>query len=453
MSQLRRSTSRLVGMRKVGWRRSEVTVDYPDGAILHFDADIDAYAEQTGGPHAFNHAVLSPQYQRGADGSYANVGARPAVDTFDSKKWLRSCGAVQNLLTNSIFDGAVSGTPGTAPTGWTNRLSGGAPSTVFNGVSATYIGNGGYITDYLTFSASANTTYLFAADIFFDGVVSINRAINIANPPSGAAVSFLVDDVEVALDTVPAAGFRRAAAKIVIGATSGSPQARIGCGVNTANTTGQVTISNPQLTATSYPRPYVPTTAAGPVTQPASNATTTNGMWFSLPDGSPLWQALTGSPLTLATRVRMGVGSGDLLGNGSTQKILAINETGQQFYYFRGDVSTESKSKPISSTPDLVVWAEKSGTWQRNAIIYRVVQVSSTGLRFRAGYMIEGVHTTMQWSHTGDESTWPAFDGSFNPSTLYRLTLGYNNAYPMWFNKITAWKEQVSDARILEAMA
>jgi len=38
-------------------------------------------------------------------------------------------------------------------------------------------------------------------------------------------------------------------------------------------------------------------------------------------------------------------------------------------------------------------------------------------------------------------------------STLYRLMLGYNNAYPMWFNKITAWKEQVSDARILEAMA
>ena len=61
--------------------------------------------------------------------------------------------------------------------------------------------------------------------------------------------------------------------------------------------------------------------------------------------------------------------------------------------------------------------------------------------------MIEGTHTTIQWG------SWANYDGSFNPSSLYRLMLGYNNPYPMWFNKIAVWKEQVSDARILEALS
>ena len=71
----------------------------PSGAVLHWDADIDAFSEQTGGVHTFEHSVLSPQYQRNADGSYSNVGAKPAVDVFGGEKWLRSCGAVTNLQT------------------------------------------------------------------------------------------------------------------------------------------------------------------------------------------------------------------------------------------------------------------------------------------------------------------------------------------------------------------
>ena len=84
--------------------------------------------------------------------------------------------------------------------------------------------------------------------------------------------------------------------------------------------------------------------------------------------------------------------------------------------------------------------------WPRNSIIRRITQVNTAGTEFRVGYMIEGTHTAIQWS------SWAAFDGGFGPSTLYRLMLGYNNAYPMWYNKITIWKEQVSDARILEAL-
>ena len=86
-------------------------------------------------------------------------------------------------------------------------------------------------------------------------------------------------------------------------------------------------------------------------------------------------------------------------------------------------------------------------TLTRGDVVRFFVQVNTAATQFRVGYMIEGTHTTIQWS------AWSAFDGSFNPSTLYRLMLGYNNAYPMWINKITAWKKQASDAEILEAMA
>lgn len=336
----------------VRWRAGKLA---PADTFLYFDADIDPYAEQTGGPHTFNHNVLGPQYQRNADGSYVNVGAKPAVDVFDGEKWLRSCGAVTNLF-------------------------------------------GGDTSQARSVSLTNGTVYTL--HVFGEGAVSC---------PYGTAT------VEAPL-------------KI------------------TATATASVTFTPTgatywMLTATAYPVPYVPPGA----TQPASNATTTNGVWFALPDGSPLWQALTGQPLTLATRVRMGVGSADLpqavFTNLSIVAADAFND------------SAQSALGRMEGTPQLVRAYDKtnssaiSTTWSRNFITRRITQVNTAGTQFRVGYMIEGTNTSIQWS------AWVNFDGSFNPSTLYRLMLGYNNAYPMWFNKITAWKKQATDAEILEAMA
>lgn len=191
------------------------------------------------------------------------------------------------------------------------------------------------------------------------------------------------------------------------------------------------------LTSTAYPVPYVPPG----VTQPASNATTTNGCWFILSDGSPMWKALTGEPLTLATRVRMGVGSADLPNNSNLSIVSCAG------------VDSISTAR-IDSVGNAVVHRSYDGatninrtaSWPRNSIIDRVTQVNTAGTHFRIGYMIEGTNTTIQWS------SWQVYDGSFNPSTLYHLMLGYNNPYPMWFNKIAVWNKQVDDAAILEAL-
>jgi hypothetical protein len=137
----------------------------------------------------------------------------------------------------------------------------------------------------------------------------------------------------------------------------------------------------------------------------------------------------------------MGVGSGD----------LGVTDNGYSLVLSSSDtVNSEQRVK----APDYIILAKDGSlasiayqNWPRNSIILRVTQVNTAGTQFRVGYMIEGTHTTIQWS------AWVAYDGSFDPSTRYRLMLGYANPYPMWFNKIAVWKEEVSDARILEALS
>lgn len=202
------------------------------------------------------------------------------------------------------------------------------------------------------------------------------------------------------------------------------------------------------LSPTSYPVPYVPPG----VTQSASNATTSGGVWFTNTDGSELWKALTGSPFTLATRILMGVGSADVPLNA----ILHI--IGSQAHASNSEHQCYDNGagiKRVAAAKDGVTTAYSPGdTWPRNAVIQRFTQVNTAGTRFRVGYMIEGTNTTIQWSHPSENSTtWAVFDGSFNPSTLYRLMIGYSNPYPMGTNKIAVWKRQVSDAELLEVFS
>ena len=414
----------------------------PLGSILHWDADIDAFSEQTGGPHTFNHAVLSPQFQRNADGSYANVGAKPAVDVFGGKKWLRSCGSVQNLLPSGaeVFSSDkwhISRSSVIANDGYV-RLVGTTDNNSHYvrrlgvGISGTYNcqieARPGEIT-----RLGIGTNWLTKSGAVFDlvtGVVvfSLGSATQASIVPlengwwlCSVTLTFQSATNETYLDFLHVKG----TTEIFVG----SP-------------TEGFDIRNPQYTATPYSVPYVPPG----VTQPASNATTTNGSWFSLPDGSPLWQALTGSPLTLATRVMMGVGSGDLpLSSFNNHVVQCLNGNTSKISAFeKGETGNANPSVANDGTNPASAGLSE---WSRNSVILRVTQVNTAGTQFRVGYMIEGAHTAIQWS------SWANYDGSFNPSTLYRLLLGFNNVYPMWFSRITAWKKQCTDAEILEAMA
>ena len=384
----------------------------PEDAILYYDADEDPYAELTGGASDLNYSVLNPQYQLSADGTYINVGAKPAIDFINGSKWLRSCGAVTNLASTTVSkDASVNVTDG-----WYD-ISG----TIDAGDAVFVFYTGSLATD-----ASKPFTGFFICEFKPEDV--------------GKKIKYLIKR------SFGTYAFASGEHTIVSGLNALAPltfiQAADGYGVRLTiskeNDTGYATIVKPvgwMITQSAYPVPYVPPG----VTQPASNATTSGGVWFDNPLDSDLWKALDGQPLTLATRIKMGVGSGDLT---TTINILAEKIGGTLLY--SGDFGG---IKRIVQSYDGSNTANKASTWPENIILRQVVQVNTAGTQFRVGYMIEGTHTTIQWG------SWAAYDSSFNPSTLYRLMLGYNNPYYMGFNKIACWKRQVSDAELLEVFS
>lgn len=172
-----------------------------------------------------------------------------------------------------------------------------------------------------------------------------------------------------------------------------------------------------------------------------------------LTNGTALWsmqiisatiQRIKPSPMTLATRVMMGVGSGDYTNN-AVYNILAVSGTTNNI--LSNTKGAGGESRIVRSNDETTTAQFDNVAFSRNSIIRRITQVNTAGTQFRVGYMIEGTHTTIQWG------SWVNFDSSFNPSTLCRLMLGFNNSYPMWFNKIVAWKKQASDTEIMEALS
>lgn len=151
-----------------------------------------------------------------------------------------------------------------------------------------------------------------------------------------------------------------------------------------------------------------------------------------------VWAALTGSPMTLAWRGVMGVGGGDLPANIS---IMSLRDAAIGLLYI-GDGFTEN----IVRSYDGVNVRTIQDSWLRGDTVIQFVQVNVAGTQFRVGYIKEGTHINIQWSG------WTIFDGSFNPSTLYKLMLGYNNIYPMWHDTIALWNKRIDDTTLLKEM-
>lgn len=422
----------------VRWRAGKLA---PDGAILYWDADIDAFSEQTGGPHTFNHAVLSPQYQRNADGSYTDVGAKPAVDVLGGEKWLRSCGAVTNLLPSGSEDFLASA-------GWTITSNitnnpttiGSVPSrrlTVINTGERAYIGRlqpsfrSAPFFSVLVKKGNCDWVY-FGFNTSGDHGLWFNLATGVVGSAIGTAIG--------SIEALGGGVFRLHiwSSTAYTDFIASPPRPCNGDGLFTVTAGQYVDVAQFQLTATSYPVPYVPPG----VTQPASNATATNGMWFTLLDGSPLWKALTGSPLTLAMRVRMGVGSGDMA-NSSVLNVLTPDDVAARFLTIQKDGSGNLSAKLSDGTNTATV---AMSAWNRNDILDFFPQVLTGGTQMRVGYKTKAA-TSITW---GDAAT---YAGTFGPdAALKRLMVGYANAYPMWISRITSFPKQATDAEAMGAL-
>lgn len=474
----------------------------PDGAILHWDAN-QGTTELTRNGHDFQSLVLGNQYQLQADGSTVNIGATMPVDTIDGEKWLRSCGAVTNIFGGDTSQArSASLTSGTV---YTLQVFGAGTVSCSYGTAtvASPLKITATATAAVTFTPSGATSWMLTATAYPVPYVppGVTQPATNATATNGAWFKLLdgselwkaldgqADGVELVTNgwfDADVSGFTAGANGPLTWESSFSGRSGVAKITNTGITSA---ITTKTITTVVGARYRVSLYAYAPSSNTRVKAVTA---WVTETAGSQVtisaedvWQALSfdfvasgastvlnfravaaggliaigyvayldnisiqriqPQPLTLATRVRMGVGSGDLPNGTGGLNLLRPNGSGGSLAYY--EKTATPTSFPMGASDGASYPSAPPSAWARNATLRCVTQVNTAGTQFRVGYMIEGTHTAIQWS------AWTAFDGSFNPSTLYRLMLGYNNVYPIWFNKITAWRKQVSDAEIMEALS
>jgi hypothetical protein len=204
-----------------------------------------------------------------------------------------------NALLNSVLSGGVSGTPGTAPTSFTQFLTG--SPVVSYASSANYpAGFGVSITTTSadrfqlsqTVSVSANTTYTLS--VVADCVVppSLWNVVGLVGAPVGSTVTLFINGIARAGGTLLPVGRSVVSATVVVGGTAGTVQCRIGNGI-AGGFAGQLTLSCPQSEVGAFATSYIPTTTTS-LTRNADVATIT-GTNFS-----GFWKAGKGSALVRA---------------------------------------------------------------------------------------------------------------------------------------------------------
>lgn len=168
-----------------------------------------------------------------------------------------------NLLLNSVFAGAVSGAPGTAPTSF--------PFSVANG-STEVIPGGTYTSLRLTTTTAArhfvtqlNTPlevgqHVFSLPCNFYVASSVGNFLGASAGTAVFTVRYFVDGVEIASGTSVGTGKKKVSMLLDV-TTAGTISMRFGVGV-VVSTVGDVEFSLPQLEKGAFPTSCIPTTTA-----------------------------------------------------------------------------------------------------------------------------------------------------------------------------------------------
>lgn len=152
-------------------------------------------------------------------------------------------------------------------------------------------------------------------------------------------------------------------------------------------------------------------------------------------------QKLVPQPLTLATRIVMGVGSAELPLDIELNWFSSSGTPPSDLYSLK-----VSGSGRIARSHDKTLQTFVTGEWTRYEQLILAMQVNTAGTQFRVGaYRVAA--KTWSWS------AWTAYDGSFNPSAVYqKLMLAFGNNYPMWHLRHWISDYQAPDSDILSAM-
>lgn len=196
-----------------------------------------------------------------------------------------------NSYANSMFVGAVAGTPGTAPTGWTWQNSGGSLSITTGSIGENILAfSATAARQYLVIGAPllANTTYSFTVYVSQNiGNVAFNQMFAYQSLPAGATVAYVVNGTTTTSSYVPVAG-DRLELQVAVSTTAGAAfGVRLGIGTS-GNSTGTVGLSKPQWETGAFATSYIPTTSAA-LTRNADVATMTGtnfSSWFNASEGT-----------------------------------------------------------------------------------------------------------------------------------------------------------------------
>ena len=198
--------------------------------------------------------------------------------------------AFTKLGNNSVFDGAVAGSPGTTPTGWTYTVVD-SPTMAVTDVEGE---------NKLTFSGTASRGYLSLSQAVaalavytFDVMGAADGVLRYADfeycSLTGGTIVVMKDGVVVADETaVPAAGTFKLSVKVTAGAVGDTAIFRFGLGAS-AIATGTVSVWQPQLVLGAYSMPYVRSTTGSVAV--ASTAATSLGIGAAIPLNAAMREA------------------------------------------------------------------------------------------------------------------------------------------------------------------
>lgn len=406
---------------------------YPAGAVLHYDA---ALGSELTGNNPFLTSVLGPQYSHTADGTPVSIGAAGPVDRFsDGFVGYRSCGqvtnlylgassAVQSLTPTTNADGSITYTVGSVGIYCFARNE--SIVTTQRSIKLIVSGNVPYIYFRLP-SAVWATVKLSDASVINPSVTSTISARII----SGGKLEIIITNTLTITNIYEVNQF--GPARNVTGTLERSDNSGILVG-------DYITIHSCVISSTAYLVPYVPPG----VTQPSTFGSATGGAWFSLPVGSPAYNALTGvTPVTLSELIKMGIASTDLALN-TVYNIKACDDVATSLLRMYRDASGNT----FLQLYDGVNLATVPCTWSRGDVLQINAQAfSSTQMKIGFRNITLG-QLAFTW---GSVAT---YRGTFAPdASLQRLMFGFGDVLPIYYGRSTLWPFAETDANVIQAAA
>lgn len=198
-----------------------------------------------------------------------------------------------NLLLNSLLNGGVSGTPGTAPTSW-SYFTTGTPSVTFSTDSESPTGSAVQIvTDTTqrqqisqTINVAASTVYVLTAVVDVTSTTSVQQVVSFFSTPTGATVTWALDGATVAGGTSIGTGRHVVSAILTVSTTAGTAAARFGAQIQGAGTAVDITFRQVQVETGSLRTKYQ-------WVNTATDYDTTDFPYYLKFDGTDDWLATT----------------------------------------------------------------------------------------------------------------------------------------------------------------